>query len=109
MLYKYCLFIFLFVCLSLCCLECRSFVLRLWKFLHVVALQKQHAILDSVVEELSPLPLSAVSFLKDGEEDAGGTAMEADSFSDKIQVCSGNNGVYIIPVRIKSSTFRLIS
>jgi U11/U12 small nuclear ribonucleoprotein SNRNP48 len=67
-------------------LQCRSFVLKLWKFLHVAALQRQHTILDSVVEDLAPLPSTAVSFLEEEEGDiVGGRVTEPDSFADKIQ------------------------
>ena len=69
--------------------ECKSFVLKLWKFLHTSSLQKQHTILDSVIEELVPLPSSEVSFLEEGSEDVGGVVAEPDSFADKIQVCHG--------------------
>ena len=72
--------------------ECRSFVLKLWKFLHVAALQRQHTILDAVVEDLAPLPSAAVSFLEKEEGDVvGGRVTEPDSFADKIQVCRGRD------------------
>ena len=63
------------------------FVLRLWKFLHTAALQRQHSLLESMVGELTPLPPSAVSFLR-SEETASDSGAEADSFASKIQVCA---------------------
>ena len=63
--------------------ESRSFVMRLWKFLHTVSLQRQHTILDSVVAELTPLPQSSVTFLSD--KDTTGDS-EVESFAGKIQV-----------------------
>ena len=71
-------------------------MLKLWKFLHTVVLQRQHTILDSVVAELAPLPLSAVSFLKS----EGASQTLEDSFSDKIQV-----SVLLYNVRHKKCRF----
>ena len=59
--------------------------MRLWKFIHTAALQKQHTILDSVVAELTALSSSAVEFLKEGREAASDVT---DSFAEKIQVTS---------------------
>ena len=50
-----------------------------------MALQKQHTILDSVVDELTPLHQSAVSFLT-SEEAASDKGAVGDSFAGKIQV-----------------------
>ena len=60
--------------------------MRLWKFLHIASLQKQFTILDSVVQELTSLPHSEVSFLTKGQGIVGDETTEVDSFADKIQV-----------------------
>ena len=80
-----------------CFAECKSFVLKLWKFLHTAALQRQHTILDSAVEDLAPLPTSAISFLEEEEGEggvAGGKMTDPDSFADKIQVCQKRDRYY---------------
>ena len=41
--------------------ETRAFVLKLWQFLHIRALQRKHNIPDSSVEVLTPLPLGQLS------------------------------------------------
>ena len=41
--------------------ETRAFVLKLWKFLHIRVLQREHNIPDSSVEVLTPLPLDQLS------------------------------------------------
>ena len=41
--------------------ETRTFVLKLWKFLHIRVLQREHNIPDSSVEVLTPLPLDQLS------------------------------------------------
>lgn len=83
----------LLVCVFYFIPECKVFVLRLWKFLHTVALQKQHTILDSAVDELTPLHQSAVSFLM-SEEAASDKGAVGESFADKIQVCHYNSHTY---------------
>ena len=73
------------VFVSLSISECRPFVLRLWKFLHTVALQRQHTILDSVVGELSPLPQAAITFLN-SRDGASERVAEVESLAGKIKV-----------------------
>ena len=85
-----CAFMFTSCVVCVYYIDCRSFVLKLWKFLHTVILQRQHTILDSVVAELAPLPLSAVSFLKC----EGASQTLEDSFADKIQVSVLLCGIY---------------
>lgn len=67
--------------------ECQSFVLSLWKFIKTVAIQKQHTILDSVIEDLAPLPSSVVSFLTESSEVVADERVSVpDTLADKIQV-----------------------
>lgn len=59
--------------------ESKSFVLDLWKYIHISRLQSQHGIEDSFVDDIVPLTAAAILHLPEEEE-------EAPTVSEKVKV-----------------------
>lgn len=81
--------------MSICCLiirfvlitshllsESKSFVLDLWKYIHISRLQSEHGIQDSTVEDIAPLTAAVLLHRPDEEE----TEEESPSISERVKV-----------------------